>query len=157
MEYEELKNRSFLGRGWAFPPTFSDAPNIGVEMVENEKDIKESLEILMNTNVGERAMLPEYGCKVLQFLFEAISNSKMHFLKELIRTAIIQYEPRVELNDIAIDHSDYQQGIIRVGIDYSVITTNTRFNLVFPYYKLEGTDLPKLYHKQIKHTLIAPL
>lgn len=143
------KEKSFLGRGWSFPPTFYNYGDIGIEMVANEQDIQQSLEVLLTTSVGERIMMPEYGCDLQSYLFEAISNSKMHFLSELIRTAIINYEPRIILNEIIIDHSDYQDGIIRVKIDYSIETTNTRFNLVFPYYKVEGTHIPQLYHQQI--------
>lgn len=146
-------DKSFLGKGWSFPPTFYNYGNKGVAMVQNEVDIRQSLEILLNTSLGERIMLPEYGCDLQTYLFESISNSKMHFLKELIRTAILNYEPRINLNEILIDHSDYQDGIIRIKLDYTIETTNTRFNLVFPYYKVEGTDIPQLYHKQIAQSV----
>lgn len=149
------KDNSFLGKGWSFPPTFHNGVTVGVEMVENELDIKQSLEILLNTSLGERIMLPEYGCDLQMFLFESISNSKMHFLKEMIRTAVVRFEPRIELNDVIIDHSDYQEGIIRVKLDYTIETTNTRFNLVFPYYKEEGTNIPQLYHKQVTQTIAS--
>lgn len=144
-------DKSFLGQGWGFPPTFNKTGNKGVEMVKNEMDIKQSLEILLSTSLGERVMLPEYGCDLQTYLFDSISNSKMHFLKEIIRTAIINYEPRIELNEVIIDHSDYQDGIIRINIDYSIETTNTRSNMVFPFYKIEGTDIPQLYNKQISN------
>lgn len=149
------KDKSFLGRGWSFPPTFSkNSGNPGVVMVHGETDVKQSLEILMSTSLGERVMLPEYGCNLQTYLFESISNSKMYFLKELIKDAIINFEPRIELNNINIDSSDFQEGIIRIKLDYTIRTTNTRFNLVFPYYKVEGTDIPQLYHKQIAQSLI---
>jgi len=148
------EEKSFLGRGWSFPPTFYKNGDIGIEMVANEKDIQQSLEVLLTTAVGERVMLPEYGCNLQSYLFESISNSKMHFLSEMIRTAIIDYEPRIVLNDILIDHADYQEGVIRVKIDYSIETTNTRFNLVFPYYRVEGTHIPQLYHQQVVQSLI---
>ena len=145
--------KSFLGRGWGFPPTFYKYEGMGIEMVENEQDIKQSLEILLSTGLGERAMLPEYGCDLQAYLFESISNSKIHFLEELIRTAIVYHEPRIALNDIIIDHSDYRDGVIRIKLDYTIEMTNTRFNLVFPYYKVEGTDIPLLYRKQVAQSI----
>jgi len=114
-------DNSFLGRGWSFPPTFHNYGNSGVVMVEKEEDIKQSLEILLNTSLGERIMLPEYGCDLQSFLFESISNSKIYLLKEMIRSAIIHYESRIELNDVIIDHSDYQDGIIRIKLDIVII------------------------------------
>ena len=148
-----MNKKSFLGTGWSFPPTFHNSGNVGIEMVENELDIRQSLEILLSTGVGERIMLPEYGCDLQAYLFDSISNSKIHFLKDLITTAIINYEPRIELNKLTIDHSDYQEGIIRISIDYTIETTNTRDNMVFPYYKVEGTDIPQRYQKQVSQEI----
>ena len=148
-------DNSFLGRGWSFPPTFNKLAVGGVEMVEKEIDIKQSLEILLNTTKGERIMLPNYGCDLQSFLFESISNTKMHLLKELIRTSILTYEPRINLNNVIIDHADYLEGIIRVKLDYTIETTNTRFNLVFPYYKVEGTDIPQLFQKHVTQTVVT--
>ncbi len=149
------KDNSFLGRGWSFPPTFNNGPIVGVEMVENEVDIHQSLEILLNTSKGERIMLPDYGCDLQTFLFESINDSKMHLLKEIVRSAIVTYEPRIALNDVIVDYSDYQDGIVRIKLDYTILSSNTRFNLVFPYYKVEGTNIPQLYHKQVTQN-IAP-
>jgi phage baseplate assembly protein W len=153
MSDQYKKSKSFLGTGWAFPPTFHDDRLTGVEMVKDAHDIKESLVILLNTNLGERIMLPEYGSDLQNYLFDLISNSKLHFLKNVIRTAILKFEPRITVNDIIIDQKDYQEGIIRVIIKYTVKSNNTRFNLVFPYYKMEGTDIPVLFHKHVTLSL----
>lgn len=143
-----MKNRkSFLGTGWSFPPTFHNDMKSGVAMVSNEEDIEQSLRILLNTRIGERIMQPKYGCDLYTYLFESISNSRGHLIKEVIRTAILKYEPRIKLLAVNLDESDYLEGIIRIQLDYNIPLTNTRFNLVFPYYKVEGTDIPKLYKK----------
>ena len=148
-------NTSFLGRGWSFPPTFHKDLHTGVEMVSDVEDIKQSLEILFNTNPGERVMLPDYGSQLTKFLFEPITNTHLHFLKDIIRAAVLKYEPRIRLNDVEISSTpeDRLDGQIKIRLNYTIQTTNTRFNLVFPYYKLEGTDIPQLYHKNISHTI----
>lgn len=105
------KDKSFLGRGWSFPPTFNNYGTGGVEMVEKEEDIKQSLEILMNTNKGERMMLPDYGCDLQSFLFESISSSNLHLLQDMIRTAILNYESRIEVNNVIVDHKEIQTPI----------------------------------------------
>lgn len=153
MDDRYKKSKSFLGTGWAFPPTFHDDGLTGVEMVSDAHDIKESLMILLNTNLGERIMLPEYGSELQHYLFDIVSNSKLHFLKSVIRTAILKFEPRIKVNDVVIDQKDYLEGIIRVMIKYTVKSNNTRFNLVFPYYKMEGTNIPVLFHKHVTLSL----
>ena len=49
------QEKSFLGVGWAFPPTFNKS-RADVEMVTESQDIKESLEIYFATRFGERVM-----------------------------------------------------------------------------------------------------
>ena len=154
MEERYKKSKSFLGTGWSFPPTFHDRHWMGIELVENEHDIKESLQILLNTNLGERIMLPDYGSELQQYLFQPITNSRKHYIKDIIRSAIIKYEPRIKVNDVIIDQHDYLEGMIRVNIKYTIKSNNTRFNLVFPYYKMEGTNIPVLYLKHVTQTAI---
>ncbi len=149
-----IKNKSFLGTGWAFPPTFHKESAAVVQMASGERDIEQSLEILMGTVLGERIMLPDFGSDLQAYLFKSISNSEVHFLKELIRTAIVNYESRIILEDIQIDTTKYQEGIISIGLNYTVETTNTRFNLVFPYYQVEGTHIPQLFRKNVQSEII---
>jgi len=58
------KIKSFLGTGWSFPPEF-DPVSGSVVLVSNEKDIGESLDILLSTSLGERVMQPRYGCNLV--------------------------------------------------------------------------------------------
>jgi len=139
---------SFLGTGWSFPPTFQKEKELGVDMVSYEKDIEQSLHILLHTTIGERIMLPKYGTDIYSYLFESISNSRIHLIKEMLRTAIIKFEPRIKLIKINLDESDYLDGVIKINLDYMIPLTNTRFNMVFPYYKIEGTNIPPLYKKK---------
>jgi phage baseplate assembly protein W len=99
------------------------------------------LHILLTTRLGERVMQPTYGCNLDELVFEALSSTFKSFIKDLIKTAILYHEPRIRLNKIELDDSRDLEGIILIVIDYTVRTTNTRFNYVFPYYKNEGTDI----------------
>ena len=119
-------------------------------MISNEKDIQQSLEILLSTKLGERIMNPRYGCDIYTYLFESISNSRVHQIIEMIKTAVLRFEPRIKLIKVHLDESDYLDGVIKVHLDYKIPTTNTRFNLVFPYYKVEGTDIPERYKTKEK-------
>jgi uncharacterized protein len=62
-----MAENTFLGRGWAFPVSFTTGEN-GVQMVEYELDIKQSLEILLSTTKGERVMQLEYGAELKDLL-----------------------------------------------------------------------------------------
>ena len=132
-------SNAFLGRGWGFPVTFAKGGNT-VEMLEAESDIRSDLMVLMLTSLGERVMLPEYGCNLDHLIFEDLDTTLATYITEQIRTAILLHEPRIKLGDITYD-PEYLEGRIMITIHYTIIATNTRANLVFPYYLTEGTDI----------------
>lgn len=130
---------AFLGRGWGFPVTFRRGSN-AVDMLEGENDIQSSLEILLATSLGERVMQPDYGCNLDKLIFEPLNTTFSTFITDQIRTAILFNEPRVVLDNI--DYIvDNPGGRIDISIDYTIIATNSRANLVFPYYFNEATDI----------------
>jgi len=133
-------DNAFLGRGWGFPPTFDKASK-SVGMLEEEDDIESSLEILLSTRLGERIMQPNYGCNLDEMVFEAMNLTMLTYLKDLVENAILYFEPRIDLEEIKIDTSQDLEGMLLIIIDYTVRTTNSRFNFVFPFYKNEGSNL----------------
>jgi len=132
---------SFLGTGWSFPPSF-DATNGQALLTSDEADIRLSLQILLSTRPGERVMVPGYGCNLDEMVFEPITTTFKTYISEMIRTAILYYEARIELETVTIDDSRQTEGMILVILAYTVRSTNSRFNLVYPYYLNEATILP---------------
>ena len=132
--------KSFLGRGWSFPPEFQKETG-AVKMLEDEADIKSSLEILLATRPGERIMLPEYGCNLEELLFKPMNLTLKTYVIDLIKTAILYHEPRIDVNKIDIDTADELNGVLMINIEYTIRTTNSRKNMVFPFYKEEGNEL----------------
>ncbi len=133
-------NTSFLGRGWKFPPEFSKKTNETV-MSSGEQNIKESLTVLLSTRVGERVMNPDYGCNLDELLFTPLDLTLKTYVSDLIRTAILYYEPRIDVTSIDIMDDSELEGELLVEINYIIRATNSRRNLVYPFYKGEGTDV----------------
>ena len=132
---------AFLGRGWSFPPAF-DQTSKEVVMVSGEQDIQESLQILLRTKIGERIMQSGYGSNLDDLLFEALTTTFITFIQSQIRRAIVFYEPRIELKRLNIITDRIQEGVLLIDVDYVTRSTNTRNNLVFPFYLNEGTEIP---------------
>ena len=130
----------FLGKGWSFPPTFLPALQ-GVEVTEKEDDINRSLQILLSTRTGERVMQPKYGCNMDEMVFEPLTTTIKTIMKDKIKTAILYFEPRIDVTSILMDTSNEMEGEILIEIDYVIRATNDRFNFVFPYYINEGTEI----------------
>ncbi len=132
--------RSFLGTGWGFPPAFIEGA--GVEMVSDEEDICQSLHILLSTEVGERVMQPEYGCNMDRLVFEPMDTSLQAYMQDLINTAILYFEPRVILNNVTFT-PQVSEGRIDICLEYTIASTNTRHNYVYPFYQIEGTEIER--------------
>lgn len=128
-----LNPNNFLGRGWSFPPSFLLADG-EIEMVSDEQDIKESLFILLSTNPGENLLHPDYGCPLHRLVFDPMDGSLPVVIRDMVRTAILYYEPRIIPQNIIVSQNPDQDGRLDILIEYTIITTNTRTNMVYPFY-----------------------
>lgn len=135
-----MELKSFLGTGWGFPPVFSKEGK-EVAMVSDEEDIAQSIYILLNTQPGERLMRPEFGCNLRKFVFERDDSSIISGMNHAIYYALLNFEPRVNFIDATVVKRNELDGILHLQINYTIIVTNTRHNIVFPFYLMEGTNL----------------
>ena len=129
----------FLGKGWTYPIGFNKAQS-ALHISTGNNDIRESLEILLGTVPGERYMHPDFGCDLIALSFEPLTLSFKTEITSRIKTAIIKFEPRIDLDKVEFeDKSD--EGIIFLHIFYTIRSVNSRANMVYPYYLKEGTNL----------------
>jgi uncharacterized protein len=136
----ENNKNTFLGTGWAFPPTFNKATGT-VEMVSDEEDISQSLTILLSTSLGERVMQPDYGCNLNDYVFEGLNSTTIGYLKERVANSILYYEPRIVAERIEVTSAgsvDNLEGRFFIEITYTIPGTNSRFNYVYDFYKNEA-------------------
>ena len=138
---EELE-KSFLGKGWSFPPTF-DRKLGDVQMVTMEEDIKQSLEIYFSTKLGERIMRNDYGCFLHSQVFELANESLIQGLSKELERSINVFEPRILITKIRATKTDSSEGLIEINVAYEIRATNNRSNIVFPFYLNEGTSIKK--------------
>ncbi|MCD6066919.1 MAG: hypothetical protein K0S33_1745 [Bacteroidetes bacterium] len=128
-----------IGKGWSFPPAFNKASK-GVERREGNNDIVESLQILLTTLPGERIYDGAYGCDLTPLLFEPFTVSLKTRLTDKIKNAVALYEPRVDLENVEFNLM-LEEGIMYIALVYKIRSNNSRFNMVFPFYLKEGTEL----------------
>lgn len=129
---------SYLGKGWGFPPTFGNQGQT-VEMLSAFDDVESSLRILIGTATGERVMQPDFGCNMEELIFEPLDATMKTYMKDKVFTAILYHEPRIDLLDVIFHDEQEREGLILIEIVYSVRGTNSRKNMVYPFYKNEAT------------------
>lgn len=140
MTTDDPRSNSFLGTGWSFPPEFT-ASGRDVVMTADEEDIQASLAILFGTIQGERTMVPRYGLDPHELMFEPTNTTMKSFLKDRITTAILIHEPRIRILSLAVDSLDADAGVSQISLEYEIRTTNSRYNLVYPFYRHDSNEV----------------
>jgi phage baseplate assembly protein W len=128
----------FLGQGWAFPPRF-DAQSGSAGMCASESDIVDSLRILFSTRTGERIMQPDYGCRLKDLVFEPMDTRTRVAIEVAVTRAVQFFEARINLDRVQVSASDWPEGRLEIMLTYVIRETNSRHNMVFPFYIQEGT------------------
>jgi phage baseplate assembly protein W len=132
-------DQSFLGTGWSFPPTFR-RETYTLDMLVNEADVQSSIQIILSTINGERVMLPTFGCNLQPHVFDAMNTPNIAMIQKIVHDALVYNEPRIIVGDITSTVMA-DQGILQINIPYTIITTNTRYNYVYPFYINEATNI----------------
>jgi len=129
----------FLGNGWSFPPLF-DSANTGLRMVAGRANIAQSIDILLTTMRGSRALMPEFGNNLERFVFRTANAQTLEELAESARLTLLHGEPRIVVEAVRPTKSA-DGSMLELTIVYRVAQTNTRHNHVYPFASLEGNNL----------------
>lgn len=128
-------NKEFLGSGWKFPIGLNDDGSF--ELAIEDEDIKEAILIILNTSPGERVMRPEFGCGIHNHVFSVINNSNLKLIEEEVEKALILFEPRITIDNLLVTVDKNEGSKLIINIEYSVKSSNSRHNLVYPFYLTE--------------------
>jgi len=128
-------SKTFLGTGWAFP---CQADSSGEEAtVTLEEDVRQAVRIILGTVQGERVMRPDFGAGLRALVFEPINTTTMALARHRVEEALVNWEPRIDNVKVQVS-SEPMQGRLMIEISYRVRSTNTFYNLVYPFYLREG-------------------
>jgi hypothetical protein len=127
-------SEEFVGQGWAFPVR-TDATG-RIALVSHEREIGESIRLILGTAFGERPMRPDYGCAIHDYFFSSVDSELAGRLALAVRNALLRWEPRIEVQDVRISFNPDDPSPIYIEIRYLVGDINDPRNLVFPFYSI---------------------
>jgi phage baseplate assembly protein W len=128
----------FIGAGWAFPLRVGAGG--GIALVSREREIVEAIRLILGTAPGERAMRPEFGCGVHDYVFAPADENTAGQIAFEVRTALDRWEPRIEVTDVLVGFDEVNAGTLYIDIRYRIRGTNDPRNLVFPFYVIPSHD-----------------
>ena len=121
----------WVGSGPRFP--FRPDTSGAMTGVGGMELIRQSIAIILDTEPGERIMLPGFGCGLRRYLMEPNALSTRTAMAEDITTAIRLWEPRVRLVDVAVTPGE-DPSLVWIEIAYVRVADLSPDNLVYPFY-----------------------
>lgn len=122
-----MEEKQSQARGISFPPRIGADGRVAWS--EGEQNVRESMEVVLRTELRERVRLPEYGGGLGRFLFEPNTTTTRRQIQDRIVRALATWEPRiaVESVEVDIDPKDPQAAIATVG--YQLVATQAQQRL----------------------------
>ncbi len=130
-------NRAYLGTGWKFPVRVNPAGNLSWSV--GEQSVQEAIWIILGTALGERQMLPTFGCGIHDLVFAPNNSTTQTNVSQLVRQALSQGEPRIDVLDVNVSAAADEASMLLIRVDYRIRSNNAMNNMVYPFYITEGT------------------
>jgi phage baseplate assembly protein W len=131
----------FIGAGWAFPVRTDVTGSIA--LVSGEREVIESIQLILATAPGERPMRPEFGCAIHDLAFAPADAATAGQIAYEVRLSLERWEPRIAVSDVVVSFDQADRGTLLIEIRYTIRGDNDPRNLVFPFYVIpahEGVD-----------------
>lgn len=127
-----MASESFRGTGWAHPVRVDENGRIG--QADERDGIDRSIALILGTAKGERIMRPDFGSDLHDFSFKPLSPVNLQRMATAVKFALMTWEPRVRVRQVEARQSPQDYTTALISIDYEVRRSNTKRNLVFPFY-----------------------
>jgi len=87
-------------------------------------------------------MLPTFGANLQPYVFEPMTPANLALIQRIVRDALVLHEPRIIVEDV-VTTVRQEEGVLDIEVVYTLISTNTRYNYVYPFYLTEATNIEK--------------
>jgi len=133
-----MVNDEFIGAGWAFPLR-TDATG-RIALVTREREIEESIRLILGTAYGERPMRPEFGCGIHDEIFARTDAATFGRIAADVRASLRRWEPRIAVEDVEVSPDPDEPATLYIDIRYTIGSSNDPRNLVFPFYVIPAEE-----------------
>lgn len=121
----------WLGTGFRFPLLADGDGKLGY--VGGLDLVRQSIETILDTEPGERIMLPSFGCGLRRYLMAPNTLTTRTAMAEDITVALDTWEPRIELTNVSVSPDD-NPTLVWIEISYVRLADRRPDNLVYPFY-----------------------
>ena len=118
-----MSTGTLYGRSIAFPPHIGSDGSWAWS--EGPRNIRESIQIILMTEAGERLMLNAFGAGLERFLFEPNTAATRRLIQEQVENALRLWEPRIQLLSVTVDEEADEADRVIISIEYELIAVQS--------------------------------
>lgn len=123
---------TFLGRGWNFPLR-PDERSGKIEYESGPEKVRQSIQIILDTEPGERIMRPAFGCGLRRYLMKPNTTATRALVQREVASALKAWEPRIEVRGVQVTPGD-DPALVLIEILYIHKRDGRQGNFVYPFY-----------------------
>jgi phage baseplate assembly protein W len=131
-------SEDFIGSGIAFP--LRTDPTGRLALVSKDRELEESVRLILGTAPGERPMRPQFGCGIHDYVFATPDPGTMGRMALEVISALERWEPRIDVSDVQVTPDKDDPARLYIAIKYLVGDLNDPRNLVFPFYTIPAEE-----------------
>lgn len=120
-------DNAIFGRGMSFPPRVGADGHVAWS--QGEQNVRESMRVILMTELRERLQLPEFGAGLAHFLFEPNTAATRFLIQERIGEALVRWEPRIRLDSVLVEPDPNDPEAALASIAYRLVATQQRERL----------------------------
>lgn len=122
-----MNTRHLFGQGIAFPVHLQGSKTLAWS--NGAENIRQSIQLILLTERGERIMLPEFGAGLKRFLFQPNTVATRRLIEEEISRSLERWEPRIRLENVSVEADNTDLHAALAIIRYSLIATSSQQEL----------------------------
>ena len=123
---------SSLGKGWSVPLRPDDRGG-KLEYASGPEKVRQSIQIILDTEPGERIMRPTFGCGLRRYLMKPNTAATRALIQREVTIALKAWEPRIDAQSVQVSPGD-DPALVLIEILYIHKRDGRQGNLVYPFY-----------------------
>lgn len=121
-----------LGTGWAFPVQ-PDPRRGGLAYSSGPDQVRQSIQLILETEPGERLMRPTFGAGLRRYLMKPNTTATRAQIQRDVERALTAFEPRIRVQEVRVDPGE-DPALALIHIQYAHLLDGRKDNLVYPFY-----------------------
>jgi phage baseplate assembly protein W len=113
-----------LGRGISFPPRVGADGRVAWS--EGDENVRESVEVILKTELRERLRLPEFGGGLGSLLFEPNTTTTRRQVQDRIVKSLAAWEPRINVETVTVEAEGQDPQLAVATVVYRLIATQAQ-------------------------------